>query len=87
MLVNNKQLKTMCNLADYHFEYLSYSNTHIIMSKKFKELTVEAHIDKNGRVNKKNINSFIELILELKPVEKISIVPSSLSNQSFDVPE
>lgn len=87
MLVNNKQLKTMCNLADYHFEYLTYSKKHIIMSKKFKELTVEAHIDKNGRVNKKNINSFIELILDLKPVEKISIVPSSLSNQSFDVPE
>tara|TARA_B100001094_G_C18102343_1_gene756464 strand:+ start:243 stop:416 length:174 start_codon:yes stop_codon:yes gene_type:complete len=57
------------------------------MSKTFKELTVEAHIDKNGRVNKKNINLFIELILDLKPVEKISIVPSSLSNQSFDVSE
>ena len=80
MIVNDRQIKTMCNLADYKFEYLTYSNTHIIMSKKFKEMTVEAHIDKNGRVNKKNVNSFIELILELKPVEKLSIVPSNMLN-------
>jgi hypothetical protein len=85
MIVNDKQIKTMCNLADYKFEYLSYSKTHIIMSKEFKEMTVEAHIDKNGRVNKKNVNSFIELILELKPLEKISILPSAMSKQDFKV--
>ncbi len=75
----------MCILADYHFEFAGYTANKIIMNKRFKNETVEAFVSENGKVNRMNVNSFIEHILLLPLPESISIIPSEIITQQATV--